>query len=275
PAATIAGRPKPLVPEALPGPADYQQLHKPGKGAPAFTISARTERPANLDVPAPGEYDVPPAWPTGPAVSMAARPANKVLRDIGPGPGEYDPPRSCGMPLDGPAFSLATRPVVKPLPDSPGPGEYHTSPEKATGPAYTMVPRPLTMFATVAANAALLPGPGQYDMLAAPRPGSPSAPAYTMQGRTHAPEAAQVPGPGQYDVPGDPQGSGPAFTMACKAPDVAAPSSPGPAAYTVEDSVLRPAAPAFTMGLRRAEPAASEDGPAPGDYERADTLSIT
>jgi hypothetical protein len=113
-------------------------------------------KPVNKDLPAPGEYDLPPAWRTGPAVTITGRhevkasataasitatstcllsssPTQEHLtwvcplqapRDTLPGPGEYD--TSVLQPRDGPAFTIAGRidPLHKPDPESPGPGEY-------------------------------------------------------------------------------------------------------------------------------------------------------
>lgn len=65
---------------------------------------------------------------------------------------------------------------------------------------------------------------GQYDA-----PGSPTGPAYTMAGRTHAPqlEPPDSPGPAAYGLPQDPsKPGGPAFTMA---PWIAMPEEGGEA----------------------------------------------
>ena len=52
--------------------------------------------------------------------------------------------------------------------------------------------------------------PGHYSV-----PDSPSAPAYTMAGRTQETEAPDSPGPGAYGLPPDPRlPSAPAYTLA-------------------------------------------------------------
>eukprot|EP00955_Chlamydomonas_euryale_P054154 355719-Chlamydomonas_euryale.AAC.1 len=255
--------------QVLPGPADYQRT-SPGRerSGPAFSMLGRPDDPPD-DVPAPGEYNIPDSWRTGAAYTISGRPAPPAPADS-PGPGAYHRPAA----PRGSAYSLGGRALDAPPGDAPGPTDYGGADDavlRAAAPAYTIAGRPAARERHEDAD---LPGPGAYDGSARPRPGSPSAPAYSLGARPAPRLAGTSPGPADYLLPAAPY-AGPAVTMGALPPGARGggggggdvDGSPGPAAY---DSMLaRPHVgadgPAFTMGALP-PPERAPDGAAPGDY---------
>lgn len=115
-----------MAPDQSPGPQDYQRGGPTlGTDAPAFTIYPRIEpkQSAGADGPAPGDYDLPVAWRTGPAVTLGSRPQAKPDLEPSPGPGQYYRPADGALRGGAPAFSFGGRPVDA-VEELPGPGEY-------------------------------------------------------------------------------------------------------------------------------------------------------
>lgn len=139
------------------------------------------------------------------------------LQERSPGPGEYD--IGARTSPDGPAYTIRGRLPDPESEESPGPADYQSLCRPGgDAPAFTIRPKAMRNL-WVSTDAAMHPGPGQYDVLSMPRPGSPSAPAYTFGGRSNPVgeiKAPDSPGPASYDVPGDPKGPGPAFTFAAR-----------------------------------------------------------
>ncbi|GIM06654.1 hypothetical protein Vretimale_10916 [Volvox reticuliferus] len=272
PAISIAGRPRSRAPEPTPGPQHYQhgRALSPGRDGPAYTIGTRQDPKPDTDVPAPGEYDLPTAWRTGPAVSFAGKPVPKPDPEPSPGPGQYHMPPRPGTGL--PAFTFGARPQEPgPGDDLPGPGTYYR-PIGTDGPAFTIASRPASP-GPGQRDDEPLPGPGAYD----PQPGggagpsSPSGPAYTFGARPPERSPPPSPGPGTYRpeetlagvLPG---GNGPAYTLGTRPLSKDQPDSPGPGDYHPSDPALS-TGPAFTMAGRPVERDPRADLPAPGEYE--------
>ena len=202
-----------------------------GKRAPAFTMGLPIKSLAQDPIPDPGQYDLPEAWRAGGG------------------------------------FSLKGKAKERPLDDSPGPGEYHSSSQVAIGhdaPAFTM--RGRLNKADEGEEGA--PGPGDHfnpetDPFLVGRGG----PAFTIRAKVHAvreereeEDQRQMPGPGHfigpsYLDPGSP--SAPSYTMRGRVKEPEAPPSPGPAQYEVDRGLK--GGPSFTM---RAKPVERETIPA-------------
>ncbi|PNH01503.1 Outer dense fiber protein 3-like protein 2, partial [Tetrabaena socialis] len=183
--------------------------------------------------PAPGEYELPTAWRTGPAMTFAGgRPPPRPEPDPAPGPGHYHVPPRPGEGL--PAYTFGAR-ALEALPEEvPGPGAYHMSPPAAAGPAFSMPGRPASP------GPEPLPGPGAYDPPGAGAgPAPPTGPAYTFGGRPPQ-RPSPGPGPGAYlDRDGEAEGlAGPAYSMGTRPAEREAPDSPGPGAYRPADPAL-------------------------------------
>ncbi|KAL7727281.1 hypothetical protein ACLKA6_016034 [Drosophila palustris] len=157
------------------------------------------------------------------------------------------------------------------MPLGPGPGAYALPPtvgydkhdnRKQRMPQYSF-----------GARTAMLgpdpgPGPGAYQVDKLTRNGTNGAAQYSMAAMTKIIDKRVGPGPGAHDVHIKPFFKGvnaPVYSMAPRNDYSFKKYGPGPSAYKFEISPIRPAAPAYSMGIQ-AKTLQKADSPGPAAY---------
>ena len=302
-------RPDPAKTSTEPGPGAYHrdaQLDDPEalRPGPAFSLGTKLERGGALDgkkdaakMPGPGDYEVRKSAEAGPSFTIPGRANDGVVVGVDlnekaslPGPGRYHAPLSPG----GRAYTLGSRIEEKDAKkDTPAPGEYGAPmPVGAEwgdrNRGFSVLGRDAWAGKGWGEEHAEVPGVGRYDVRGSNSKPLPSAPAFTMAGKTNdgrAPPPTRDIGPGEYDGDGaDRPPTGPSFTIGVRgSKDGAygdlktAAERPGPGAYPnaprAKDET-RESAPSFTLGQKidvpdertKVGPGGFSERPGPGEY---------
>ncbi|ACO62053.1 predicted protein [Micromonas commoda] len=303
-------RPDPAKSATEPGPGAYHrdaQLDDPEalRPGPAFSLGTKLERGGALDgkkdaakMPGPGDYEVRKSAEAGPSYTIFGRPNDGVVVGVDlnekaslPGPGRYHTPLSPG----GRAYTLGSRIEEKDAKrDTPAPGEYGAPmPVGAQwgdrNRGFSVLGRDAWAGKGWGEEHAEVPGVGRYDVRGSNSKPLPSAPAFTMAGKTkdptHAPPPTRDIGPGEYDGDGGNRPpSGPSFTIGVRGSKdgaygdlESAAEKPGPGAYPNAPKAkdeTRESAPSFTLGRKidvpdertKVGPTGFSERPGPGEY---------
>ena len=233
----------------------------------------------------------------GPSYTIPGRPTDGVVVGVDlnekaslPGPGRYHTPLSPG----GRAYTLGSRIEEKDAKrDTPAPGEYGAPmPVGAEwgdrNRGFSVLGRDAWAGKGWGEEHAEVPGVGSYDVRGSNSNPLPSAPAFTMAGKTkdgRAPPPTRDIGPGEYDGDGSNRPpTGPSFTIGVRGSKdgaygdlESAAERPGPGAYPnaprAKDET-RESAPSFTLGQKidvpdertKVGPGGFSERPGPGEY---------
>ncbi|XP_064550577.1 ciliary microtubule associated protein 1B-like [Drosophila montana] len=162
-------------------------------------------------------------------------------RPLGPGPGAYGLPTTVGY-------------------------EKHDT-RKQRMPQYSFGTR------TQSTNAAAGPGPGAYQVDKLTRYGMGGGLQYTIAPMTKIIDKRIGPGPGAHDVHLKPFFKGvnaPAYSLGVRNNYNFKNCGPGPSAYKYEINPIKPAAPAYSMGMQTKIKGKAVDSPGPAAYGAGD-----
>lgn len=184
---------------AAPGPGAYDPKVRPGSAGPQYSLrSFGTDKRKPLTdptgVPGPGSYQVPVRSVEGPQYSIASKP-QPTDRNFSPGPGAYDHDGFDNVLQRAPQSRIGSAKRddlhTQSMKELPGPGQYEAD-EKFRGPKWGFGTQPRGKEA-----ASTTPAPGSYNFQSTLDPRG-----YSIKGKhpdNTMREAASVPGPGTYN----------------------------------------------------------------------------
>lgn len=183
---SIYGKPKVKEGERSPGPANYNV--KTGLENRSFSIGRSTRfRYRDNSTPGPGSYSIFAPKKTSSSVFAQAKRESYLNKGAMPGPGAYNIPEKI---VEGPSFSIRPKNTVKPLDNSPGPGQYELKiQERGFSPVFGTSKREKGKNEDI-------PGPGQYSPVTKENVGVKFGSEAKLRYKK-----VEVPGPGAYDIP--------------------------------------------------------------------------